>query len=354
MSEKTNAVKLHSVNKDVTIGSGNPVVVQTMLNKKPDDVEGNIEQALDCVKVGCEVIRFSVPNEVALITLKELILSVPIPIVADIHFNHEMAIASAEAGAAKIRINPGNIGGFDKTREVVEVCKKTGCAIRVGVNAGSLEKEIAEREDLSFEEKLCESAKQYCDFVAGDCDFENLVVSIKAHDVMSTVKANRLFSEMLPEIPLHIGITEAGSAFQGLIKSGAGLGILLSEGIGDTIRISLTDDPQVEVRAAWQLLSALNLRRRGVEIISCPTCARTEVDIIGIVREVEERLATVTKPVKVAIMGCVVNGPGEAADADVGVACGRGSAVLFSRGKIIKKVPECEIVDALLEEVENR
>lgn len=353
MNSKTREIKLHCVTKDVVIGGDNPVVVQTMLNKKPDDVEGNIKQAKECIEAGCEVIRFSVPNEVALKTLKELIDSVSIPVVADIHFNHEMAIASAEAGAAKIRINPGNIGGLEKTSQVVKVCKERGCSIRIGVNAGSLEKEIAENESLSFEEKLCTSAKNHCDFVMGGCDFENLVVSIKAHDVLSTVKANRLFSQMMPEIPLHIGITEAGSAFQGLIKSGAGLGILLSEGIGDTIRISLTDDPQVEVRAAWQLLSALNLRRRGVEIISCPTCARTEVDIIGIVKKVEERLATVTKPVKVAIMGCVVNGPGEAADADLGVACGRGSAVLFSRGKIIKKVSEDEIVDTLVDLVNN-
>lgn len=354
MSSKTREIKLHSVTKDVVIGGGNPVVVQTMLNMKPDDVSGNIEQAKKCIDAGCEVIRFSVPNEAALKTLKELISNVSIPVVADIHFNHELAIASAEAGAAKIRINPGNIGGFEKTRQVVNICKEKDCAIRIGVNAGSLEKEIAEDETLKFEEKLCASAKNHCDFVLSECGFEKLVVSIKAHDVLSTVKANELFSQMMPEIPLHIGITEAGSAFQGLIKSGAGLGILLNEGIGDTIRISLTDDPQTEVRAGWQLLSALNLRRRGVEIISCPTCARTEVDIIGIVKQVEEKLATVTKPVKVAIMGCVVNGPGEAADADLGVACGRGSAVLFSRGKIIKKVSETEIVDTLVDLVNNQ
>ena len=275
MNSKTNVVKLHSVTKDVLIGGENPVVVQSMLNKKPDDVSGNIEQAKRCIDAGCEIIRFSVPNETALHTLKELINALPIPVVADIHFNHELAIASAEAGVAKIRINPGNIGGFDKTKQVVRACAENGCAIRVGVNAGSLEKEIAENNKLTFEEKLCTSAKKSCDFIINECNFENLVVSIKAHDVNSTVKANELFSEMMPKIPLHLGITEAGSAFQGLIKSGAGLGILLNEGIGDTVRISLTDEPETEVRAAWQLLSALNLRRRGVEIISCPTCART-------------------------------------------------------------------------------
>ena len=353
MSKFTRAVKLHYDAKDVVIGGGSPVVVQTMLNKMPNDVAGNLAQATSCVEAGAEVVRFSVPNKSALETLSALVKEIPVPIVADIHFDHKLAIESAKAGAAKIRINPGNIGGFEKTREVIEVCKAFDCAIRVGVNAGSLDKEIALRDDLTFEEKLCTSAKNYCDFVVGECGFENLVVSIKAHDVNSTVSANELFSQMVPGIPLHIGITEAGSAIQGLIKSGAGLGILLNEGIGDTIRISLTDEPEVEVRAAWQLLSALNLRRRGVEIISCPTCARTQVDIIGIVKRVEKMLAKETKPIKVAIMGCVVNGPGEAADADVGVACGKGSAVLFKDGKIIKKVKEDEMVSSLKEAIDN-
>ncbi len=352
MSSATKVITLHSPSKDVKIGGGNPIVVQTMLNKMPADTDGNVSQALSCVEAGCEVIRFSVPNQQALKTLTSLIENVPIPVVADIHFDYEMAIASAEAGAAKIRINPGNIGGFKKTSEVVKCCKRQGCAIRIGVNAGSLDKEISYRNDISFEEKLCLSAKNYCDFLSDECDFDNFVVSIKAHDVTSTVKANEQFSKLMPAVPLHIGITEAGSAFQGLIKSGTGLGILLNESIGDTIRISLTDDPEVEVRAAWQLLSALNLRRRGVEIISCPTCARTQVDLINIVKKVEDMLSKETKPIKVAIMGCVVNGPGEAADADVGVACGKGSAVLFKDGKIIKKVNEDEIVNSLKEQID--
>lgn len=350
---KTNKVVLRGTGQTVAIGGGEPVVVQTMLNKKPDDAKGNIEQAKRCIDAGCEVIRFSVPNAIALRTIEALIKEIEIPIVADIHFDAEMAIQSAKAGAAKIRINPGNIGGLEKTRDVIDVCKECGCAVRVGVNAGSLDKAIAERQGISFEEKLCESAMQYANFLINDCDFHNLVVSLKAHDVNSCVKANRIFARKMPTVPLHIGVTEAGSAFQGLIKSGAGLGILLSEGIGDTLRISLTDDPEVEVRAAWTLLSALNLRSRGPEFISCPTCARTQVDLISIVSDIEAKLATLTKPVKVAIMGCVVNGPGEAADADVGVACGKGSAVLFSHGKIIRKVDESEIVSSLLEEIDK-
>lgn len=353
MSTKTNKVVLHGSKCDVIIGGGQPVVVQTMLNMKPGDIAGNIEQAKCCVDNGCEVIRFSVPNEEALVTLESLVKKIDIPVVADIHFNAKMAIESAKRGVAKIRINPGNIGGLEKTAEVVDVCKRNNCAIRIGVNAGSLDKKIAERQDISFPEKLCTSAMEYINFLRDECNFSNVVVSLKAHDVNACVEANRLFANKMPSVPLHIGITEAGSAFQGLIKSGAGLGILLSEGIGDTIRISLTDDPELEVRAAWTLLSSLNLRRRGPEIISCPTCARTQVDLISIVREIEGELSKITKPVKVAIMGCVVNGPGEAADADVGVACGKGSAVLFSHGKIIRKVNESEIVFSLLEEIDN-
>lgn len=353
MTGITRRVILRGSSCEVGIGGGEPIRVQTMLNKLPEDTKGNLEQAKRCVDAGAEIIRYSVPNEDALPTLERLIKEIPVPIVADIHFNGEMAIESAKRGVAKLRINPGNIGGFDKTIPVVEAAKANGCAIRVGVNAGSLDKEISENPNLTFPEKLCASATQYADFLEKDCNFKNYVVSIKAHDVNTSVEANKAFSKARPDVPLHIGITEAGTQFQGLIKSSAGLALMLTQGIGDTIRVSLTDDPETEVRAGWGILSAIGLRRRGVELISCPTCARTQVDVIGIAKQIEEALQNETKPIKVAVMGCVVNGPGEAADANVGVACGKGSAVLFSHGNIIKKVTEAEIVDTLLEEIQK-
>ena len=349
----TNKIKLQGFGTSVSMGGGSDVVVQTMLNARPEDVAGNIEQAKRCMDAGAEVIRVSVPTDDALLMLERLVREIPLPIVADIHFRHDLAIESAKRGAAKLRINPGNIGGFEKTKQVCDIAKQFNCAIRVGVNAGSLDKAISERHDLTHAQKLALSAEQYVKFMQDECNLEKLVVSIKAHDVMTCVEANRSFAKLHPEIPLHIGITEAGTTFQGLIKSASGLGILLNQGIGDTIRISLTDDPEVEVRAGWGLLSALGLRRRGVELISCPTCARTQVDIVNIAKAVERRLSKVEKPIKVAVMGCVVNGPGEAADADVGVACGKGCATLFKHGKILRKVDECKIVEALMEEISN-
>ena len=353
MSKYTKKITIHGSKKGVTLGGGTDVVVQTMLNKKPDDLSGNIEQAKRCVDAGAEIVRFSVPNEEALLTLENLVREIDVPIVADIHFKSELAIASAKRGAAKLRINPGNIGGLEKTAKVIDVCKEYNCAVRVGVNAGSLEKDIAEREDLSFAEKLVESANNYCTFIKDECGFDDIVVSIKAHDVPTCVSANRLFSTLNPSVPLHIGVTEAGTCFQGLIKSSAALGVLLEEGIGDTIRISLTDEPEVEVRAAWGLLSAMGLRRRGVEIISCPTCARTSADIISIAKEVESALSNIKKPIQVAVMGCEVNGPGEATTSDVGIACTKGGATLFVRGNIIRRVDRSEILSAILSEIEK-
>lgn len=265
-------------------------------------------------------------------------------------FSAEIAIEAARRGAAKLRINPGNIGGLEKTKLVIEAAKAAGIPIRIGVNAGSLDSSIAQREDLSLAEKLTLSAKGYVDFCF-EQGFYDVIVSAKAHDVPTTVATYRLLSEEIPEVPLHIGVTEAGTLFQGLIKSASGLGILLEEGIGDTMRISLTDDPIEEIRACWTLLAALGLRRRNPELISCPTCGRCKVDLIGLAKQVERRLSEVNRPLQVAVMGCVVNGPGEAASADIGVACGDGSGVIFSQGKTLRRVEEAAIVDVLMEEI---
>jgi (E)-4-hydroxy-3-methylbut-2-enyl-diphosphate synthase len=274
-----------------------------------------------------------------------------LPVVADIHFDAQIAIEAARLGAAKLRINPGNIGGLEATREVLAAASAAGIPVRIGVNAGSLDDALAARDDLSLTQKLVASVVQYVRFCQDECGFYDLAASAKAHDVQVTIETYRLLSRELPEVPLHIGVTEAGTAMQGLVKSAAGLGILLEGGLGDTMRISLTDDPVLEVQAAWQLLGALDLRRRNPELISCPTCGRCQVDMIPIAKEVERRLASVSNPLKVAVMGCVVNGPGEAADADVGVACGQGSAALFRAGKVLRKVPEAQIVDALMDEI---
>ena len=297
--------------------------------------------------------RLAVPNMEAARSFADICKDSALPLVADIHFDYRLAIAAAEGGASKIRINPGNIGGEDRVKAVVEVCKDKHIPIRIGVNAGSLDDAIAARQDLTLPEKLVASATEYVRFFEDECNFHDIAVSAKAHDVQTTIDTYRLLAAELPEVPLHIGVTEAGTAFQGIIKSACGLGVLLEEGIGDTMRISLTDDPVVEVRACWTLLGALDLRRRSPELISCPTCGRCQVNLIGLAQEVEQRLATVDKPVKVAVMGCVVNGPGEAADADIGVACGAGAGVVFSHGKIVRKVQESEIVSALMEELEN-
>jgi (E)-4-hydroxy-3-methylbut-2-enyl-diphosphate synthase len=274
-----------------------------------------------------------------------------LPVVADVHFDPYIAITAAESGAAKLRINPGNIGGLEATRDVLDAAKRVGIPVRIGVNAGSLDDALAARDDLDLPHKLAASVLQYVNFCRKECGFDDLVASAKAHDVCATIATYRLLAAEAPDLPLHIGVTEAGTAMQGMIKSAAGLGVLLEGGIGDTLRISLTDDPVLEVRAAWQLLGALNLRRRTPELISCPTCGRCKVDMIPIAREVEERLANVAAPVKVAVMGCVVNGPGEAADADVGVACGDGVAALFKAGKVVRKVVAQDIVDSLMDEV---
>lgn len=334
----------------VTLGGGAPCVVQSMLNLPLEDVEGNLAQIERLAEAGCELIRIAIPHKRDLNYFEEICQKSVLPVIADIHFSAEIAIEAAKRGAAKLRINPGNIGGLEACVPVLEAARNAGIPIRIGVNAGSLDEDLAARNDLTLPEKLAESARGYVEFCESQ-GFYDLVVSAKAHDVPTTVEAYRLLSKTLPTIPLHIGVTEAGTLFQGLIKSASGLGILLEQGIGDTLRISLTDDPAEEVRACWMLLSALGLRRRDPELVSCPTCGRCQVDLISIAKEVEDRLKEIHRPLQVAVMGCVVNGPGEAADADIGVACGKGSGVIFTHGKTLRKVEEAAIVDVLMEEI---
>ena len=334
----------------VPLGGGAPCVVQSMLNAPADDVSANLRQIRELEAVGCEVVRMAIPRRACLDAFAEVCAKSPLPVVADVHFDAKIAIEAARRGAAKLRINPGNIGGWEKTDEVIEAARAAGIPIRVGVNAGSLDEALKSRADLTLPEKLAASAVEYVRHFEAR-DFGAVVVSAKAHDVTATVATYRALSRAIPDVPLHIGITEAGTLMQGVVKSACGLGILLEEGIGDTMRISLTDEPAEEVRACWMLLSALDLRRRGPEIISCPTCGRCKVDLIGLAKQVDERLRESTAPIKVAVMGCVVNGPGEAADADLGVACGDGSGVVFAKGKVLRKVPETDIVQALTEEM---
>lgn len=353
MVENAPNAKTHQVMVgNVALGGGAPCVVQSMLNLPLADVEGNLQQIARLQEAGCELVRIAIPRKADLDYFERICAQSPLPVIADIHFSAELAIEAARRGAAKLRINPGNIGGLEATVPVLEAAKAAGIPIRIGVNAGSLDSALAERSDLTLPEKLVESASSYVSF-CHEQGFYDVVVSAKAHDVPTTVATYRLLSQRMPEVPLHIGVTEAGTLFQGLIKSASGLGILLEQGIGDTMRISLTDDPVEEIRACWTLLSALGLRRRDPELVSCPTCGRCQVDLIPIGKEVEKRLRDVHRPIQVAVMGCVVNGPGEAADADIGVACGKGSGVVFAHGKTLRKVEEAAIVDVLMEEIGN-
>lgn len=345
-NERTRRVMVGSV----PLGGGAPVVVQSMLNAPAGDVAANLAQIEALAAAGCEVVRMAIPHKADLDAFEAVCAASPLPVVADIHFSADIAVEAAHRGAAKLRINPGNIGGLAKTDAVLDAAGEAGIPIRIGVNAGSLDVELAARTDLTLAQKLARSAADYVRYCE-DRGFRDLVVSAKAHDVMATVATYRQLARELPTCPLHIGVTEAGTLFQGVIKSACGLGILLEEGIGDTLRISLTDDPVQEVRACWTLLAALDLRRRAPELVSCPTCGRCQVDLIGLAQQVEERIANLGKPLKVAVMGCVVNGPGEAADADIGVACGAGMGVVFSKGDVVRKVEEKAIVDALMEEI---
>ena len=337
----------------VRMGAGAPVVVQSMLTAPTANPEAAIAQAKGLAEAGCEIVRAAIPNSSALDGFAQLCRACPVPVVADIHFDHRLAVRACELGASGLRINPGNIGSWDKVDAVIDAARAAGIPIRIGVNAGSIDRELDARVDLSLAEKMALSATGFVRHFE-DRDFGDIVLSAKAHDVGVTVDAYRRLSRELPSIPLHLGITEAGTAFQGTIKSSVGLGILLSEGIGDTLRVSLTADPVEEIPVAWGILQALGLRRRTPELISCPTCARCQVDMIPIARQVEERLRTLSLPISVAVMGCEVNGPGEARGADIGVACSRGSGAIFCHGEIVRRVPDDQIVEALFAEIAAR
>jgi (E)-4-hydroxy-3-methylbut-2-enyl-diphosphate synthase len=335
----------------VKVGGDAPIVVQSMTSTKTHQVEETLSQINRLAKVGCEIIRVAVPHREDLEALPDIVKNSPIPVIADIHFAPSYAFGSMEAGVHGIRINPGNIGKEEVVRDIVQEAKRKGVAIRIGVNSGSLEKDLLEKYGYPKAEALFESAMRWSEKFE-KWRFYNFKVSIKGSDVLENIRANELFAQHT-DIPLHIGITEAGMGIKGIVKSSVGIGILLYKGIGDTVRVSLTDDPEVEVETAYAILQSLGLRRRGIEIIACPTCGRIEVDLPKVVKEVEERLKGLEKPLKVAIMGCVVNAIGEAREADLGLACGRGFAWLFKEGKPIKRVSEEEMVQALLEEILN-
>ncbi|MDE7229064.1 MAG: flavodoxin-dependent (E)-4-hydroxy-3-methylbut-2-enyl-diphosphate synthase [Oscillospiraceae bacterium] len=333
----------------LTLGDGR-IYIQSMLNVPADDIKGSVRQAEALEKAGCEIIRAAVPDLKNVPLISALKKAVSVPIVADIHFDYRIALACVEAGVDKVRINPGNIGGVENVRAVADACSKRGVPIRIGVNSGSLEKELLQKYGSPTPEALVESALGHVKLL-NDCDFDNIVISIKSSDVKRTIAAYRLLSERT-EYPLHLGVTEAGTERMGLIKSAVGIGSLLCDGIGDTIRVSLTADPVSEVYAAKDILKACGLGR-GVEIVSCPTCGRTKIDLIGLANNVEERLKNVDKPIKVAVMGCAVNGPGEAREADIGIAGGNGEGLIFKRREILRKVPEDMLLDELMKEIEK-
>jgi len=334
----------------VMIGGGAPVAVQSMCNTDTRDHEATLAQIDQLGQAGCELIRLAVPDEAAAKAIGMIKRGTNLPLIADIHFDYRLAIEAVKQGIDGLRINPGNIGGKDKVSEVVRACRDRGVPIRIGVNAGSLEKHLLEKYGHPTPEAIVESAFGHIRILE-DLHFGDIKVSLKASDVMTTVAAYRMFSQK-SDYPLHIGISEAGTLFSGTIKSSVGLGMLLAEGIGDTMRVSLTADPVEEVRVAYEILKSLKIRQRGVNIISCPTCGRTEIDIIGLAQEVEKRLAHIKEPITVAVMGCVVNGPGEAREADVGIAGGKGVGLLFKHGEIVKKFDEGELADVLVKEVE--
>ncbi len=336
---------------DVAIGGDNPVVVQSMTSTRTEDIEGTLEQIERLYEAGGELIRVAVPNFKAVEAFREIVRSSPIPVIADIHFNYKLAIAAMEAGASKIRINPGNIGGYDKVKEVIAAARSNDVPIRIGVNSGSLELDLIDKHGGVTPEAMVESAVRWVRFFE-DQGFDKIVVSVKGSSVPATLRAYRMISDEI-DYPLHLGITEAGPAWTGTIKSAVGIGTLLAEGIGDTIRVSLTADPVEEVKVAWEILKSLELRSRGIMLISCPTCARTRIDLMDIVGKIERRLSNIKAPIRVAVMGCEVNGPGEARDADIGIAAGPGFGLLFKKGKVVRKVPESDIVDELVAEVEK-
>ena len=336
----------------VLIGGDAPVSIQSMLSRPAADVEGNICQALDLEKAGCEIVRVAIPDMDAVRLVDAIKSQIQIPLVADIHFDYRLALECVAAGIDKVRINPGNIGDKSRVRAVAKACKVKNIPIRIGVNSGSLEKELLEKYGAPTAEALVESAMRHVSLLEKN-DFDDIVISIKSSDVKTMVDAYRLGAAQRCEYPLHLGVTEAGTERMGLIKSAAGIGSLLLDGIGDTIRISLTDDPVREIAAAKDILKAIGLREEGVRIVSCPTCGRTNIDLIALANRVEDKLRDCPKPITVAVMGCAVNGPGEAREADIGIAGGVGEALLFKKGKILGKFPEKDILNVLLSEIEK-
>jgi (E)-4-hydroxy-3-methylbut-2-enyl-diphosphate synthase len=354
--DKTNKVSARRKTRQVNIGGikvggGAPISVQTMTKTKTDDVAGTVAQINAAADAGADIVRVTVNDKDAAAAMTEIVKQSPVPIVADIHFNHIFALKAIEAGVAKVRLNPGNIGSKDRIKQVLTAAKDRDIPIRIGVNSGSLEEDILQKHGYPTAEALYESAMRH----VGICDefnFKNVVISVKSTDVKLMIDAYRLVAERT-DIPLHLGVTEAGPTRSGTIKSAVGIGALLAEGIGDTIRVSLTDDPVKEVEVGKEILRSLNLASRTVELIACPTCGRIEVDLFKIMGELEEKLANIKKPVTIAVLGCVVNGPGEASSADIGIAAGKGVGILYRKGEVIKRVKENEIVATILEEVEK-
>ena len=329
---------------------GKKIYIQSMLNARSDDIDGNVKQAVELEKAGCEIVRVSVPNKEAVALIPAIKSKISIPLVADIHFDYRLALMSAEAGVDKIRINPGNIGSRDRVRLVADMCAEKHIPIRIGVNSGSLEKDILEEYGSPTAEALVKSALRHASLLE-ECDFHDIVISLKSSDVPTMIKAYRLLAEKC-DYPLHLGVTEAGTERMGVIKSAVGIGSLLCDGIGETIRVSLTDDPVREVYAAKDILRAIG-RGSGVQLVSCPTCGRTRIDLVSLAKQVEKAVADMDKNITVAVMGCIVNGPGEAREADIGVAGGDGCGLIFRKGEILRKVPESEIISALLDEIEK-
>ena len=347
MREQTRVVKIG----DKVIGGGNPILIQSMTNTRTEDVAATVAQIQKLEAAGCEIIRCTVPTLEAAQAIKEIKKEITIPLVADIHFNYKMAIAAMENGADKIRINPGNIGGRDKVEAVVQVAKERNIPIRVGVNSGSLEKQLVEKYHGVTAEGIVESALDKVRMIE-ELGYHNLVVSIKSSDVLMCVKAHEILAKQT-DYPLHVGITESGTIISGNIKSSIGLGLILHQGIGDTIRVSLTGDPVEEIKSAKLILRTLGLRKGGIEVVSCPTCGRTKIDLIGLANQVETLVAGYPLDIKVAVMGCAVNGPGEAKEADIGIAGGIGEGLLIKKGEIIKKVPEEQLLATLKEELDH-
>lgn len=344
---KSKKIKL----KNTYIGGDSPILVQSMLNIPASDIEGSVNQAKELAAASCQVIRFAIPNEDALALIEPIKKAVDVPLVADIHFDYKLALGAAERGIDKIRINPGNIGSESRVKAVADICRKKQIPIRIGVNSGSLEKHILEKYGAPTPQAMVESALYHASLLE-KFDFTDIVISIKSSDVNTMISAYELAAEQC-DYPLHLGVTEAGTERMGIIKSAIGIGSLLNRGIGDTIRVSLSDTPVKEVFAAFDILKAIGLKNDSPYLISCPTCGRTKIDLIGLAKKVEERLRDCKKPIKVAVMGCIVNGPGEAREADIGIAGGDGCGLIFKKGEILRKVPESELLDELMKEIDK-